>query len=118
MLLQLGRVPQALSWYECDRVVSRILLDKGHSPKHAAEQEQAFDSALAALLLRTDFWELKTLTPLPDVLEELGLPLTSGALVYALGHEEELRIDGSTTPPARIFTRYSFAIGICPDGKT
>jgi tetratricopeptide (TPR) repeat protein len=107
--LQLGRIPQALCWHECERVVSRVLEDRGGPRKGAAEQEPGFDCGLAALLLRTDFWELKTITSLPDVLGALQLPLASGALLYALGHVEELRAghaDDAAQDLHEIFLRY------------
>jgi hypothetical protein len=92
--LQLGRLPHLLAWHEVDCVVRRILADQGYGTARLAGGEQAFDLTLGILLLKTDFWELKRLSTLPDVLERLGLPGASITLIYALGYEEELRDEG------------------------
>ena len=92
--LQLGRLPHILAWHEVDRVVRRILVDQGCDETPLSEGDQAFDLILGILLLKTDLWELKRLSTLPDLLDRLGLPGASVALTYALGHEEELRDEG------------------------
>ena len=53
------------------------------------------DASLAILLLRTDFWELKWLDFLPEVLERLGLYYPWIALLYALGYEDRIRSETS-----------------------
>jgi len=88
--LQLGRIPHILSWHEVDRVVRIALGEQGYEKLRITERDQDFDAILGMLLLRTDIWDLKKLTKLPDLLEELGLPNASIALSYSLGHEEEL----------------------------
>ena len=88
--LQLGRIPQAISWHEVDIVVREILVKKG-TVKADVDSEVAFDATLGILLLRTDFWELKWLSSFPDVLDNRGLFSASMALKYALGYEDELR---------------------------
>ena len=94
MELQLGRLPHLLAWHEVDRVVRNILADQRYDITRLAAGEQAFDLILGILLLKTDLWELTRLSTLPDVLERLDLPGASTALMYALGHEEELRDEG------------------------
>lgn len=88
--LQIGRLPQILAWHELDMMMTRILVDKGYDPKKLATGEKDFDAILGNLLLRTDIWQLKQLTTLPDVLSKLDLHAASFALQYALGDEEEL----------------------------
>jgi len=89
--LQLGRLPQILAWHEADTVVRSILADQGYDESRLLEGEMEFDFILAILLLKTDVWELKRLSTLPDVLNGLNLPNASIALIYALGPEEQLR---------------------------
>lgn len=89
--LQLGRVPQCLSWHEVDTIVRSILIEKGAYKGSLSDGEVAFDAILGILFLKTDHWELKRLTALPDVLDRLGLFSAWAALMYALGYEDELR---------------------------
>lgn len=89
--LQLGRLPQALAWHEVDAAVTHALIEKGTEQSHVRQDIRGFDMALGILFLKTDFWELKRLSTFPDVLDRLGLPASSLALLYALGYEEELR---------------------------
>ncbi len=93
--LQLGRLPQILAWHEADIALRVALVAKGHDESEFGEGEREFDLGLGILLLKTDFWELKWLSRLPDVLERMGLFGSCVALIYALGHEEELRGEGS-----------------------
>ena len=91
--LQLGRLPQILAWHEVDRAIRIALLEQGYEKLRLTEREQDFDAILGMLLLRTDIWDLKSLTKLPDTLESLALSNASVALLYSLGHEEELMDD-------------------------
>ena len=88
--LQLGRIPHILAWHEIDRIIRIALVEQGYEKLRMIEGDQDFDAILGMLLLKTDIWDLKELTKLPDTLEELGLPNASVALIYSLGHEEEL----------------------------
>jgi len=88
--LQLGRVPQALSWHEVEMVSRGALAAKGEN-EELDERDMAFDASLGLLFLKTDLWELKRLSRLPDVLNRLGLFNAWAALLYALGHEDKLR---------------------------
>jgi hypothetical protein len=88
--LQLGRIPHILTWHEIDKVARAALIEQGYEKLRLTERDQDFDVILGILLLRTDIWDLKRLTKLPDILEELDLPNAFLALMYSLGHEEEL----------------------------
>ena len=87
--LQLGRIPHILTWHEIDKVVRTTLVEQGYEKLRLTERDQDFDGILGMLLLRTDIWDLKQLTKLPDTLEKLDLHYASIALTYSLGHEEE-----------------------------
>lgn len=89
--LQLGRIPQALSWHEVDMAVRAILIEKCAIKNDPFEEALAFDAALGLLFLKTEHWDLKRLSALPDILDRLGLPSSCLALKYALGYEDELR---------------------------
>jgi len=88
--LRLGRMPHLLTWLELDRVVRAVLADRGYSMERLSKHDEIFDPILGMLLLRTDLRELRELTTLPDVLDGLDLPGAAVALMYALGHEDEV----------------------------
>ena len=93
--LRLGRVPCVLSWIQ-------VLLAL-HSAINGGEADNSqFDDALiemdrvlGALLLRTEFFDLKDLEYLPKVLVQLQLDASFMALLFALGHEGVLRSEGA-----------------------
>lgn len=92
--LQLGRLPQTLEWHRTDIAVRQALIDKGYDGSKLFEGDLEFDLTLGIILLKTDFWDLKRLSNLPEVLEDLGLTYASMALLYALGYEDEIPSDG------------------------
>jgi len=105
--LRLRRIPQTLAWHELDRTVRSVLSGEEGSPSEEHTQsEVTFDGILGILLLKTDPWDLKRLTRLPDVLEAMGLFNSSIALRYSLGDkasvEEDLR-ECSVRPLAEYF---------------
>jgi hypothetical protein len=65
------------------------------SKKYLREDIQELDAGLGCLLLNLEEPDLHRLEALPDILEALGLFLARTALLYALGHEDTLREDGS-----------------------
>lgn len=88
--LRLGRLPYVLTWHEVDQALRASLVARGYTMNRLFEHNQTFDAILGILLLKTDVWELRELTTLPDVLDVLDLPLASVALLYALGHEDQV----------------------------
>jgi hypothetical protein len=109
--LQLGRVPQALAWHEVDTIVRQVLNDKRGLESTYSEEDGVFDAILGILFLKTDYWELKWLSSLPDVLDQLGLFNAWAALMYALGHESELRetffqVIGAGEDPKTLFAKW------------
>jgi hypothetical protein len=87
--LQLGRVPQVLEWHSIDLAVRQVLADQGYDIDRLRVGKFDFDAILGILLLRTETWQLRWLTRLPDVLDNLLLHNASVALRYALGHEDK-----------------------------
>jgi hypothetical protein len=91
--LQLGRIPCALVWIQAFLILSRTAdSDEGHQTK-LQEEWTHVDGVLAALLLRTDIFDLKDLAVLPGVLEQFHLDASWMALLYALGYEDRLRAE-------------------------
>lgn len=86
--LRLGRLPHILAWHEVDVIVRHALVARGYDSQALFESEPAFKALLARLLLRTDFFDLRSLGNLPDVLDRLGLDIPADTLLYALGHKE------------------------------
>jgi hypothetical protein len=101
--LRLGRLPHLLAWHELDRILRSALLDRGYRLRQLSKHDQSFDALLGVLFLRTDFRELRELSPLPAVLEDLDLALAAIALKYALGHEDEV-LQGMIEGPANAET--------------
>ncbi len=86
--LRIGRLPQVLAWHAPDVYATSALAAHGDTPAKLTELEKNFDALLGILLLRTDLFDLRWLKRLPDGLERLNLVHASGALLYALGHDE------------------------------
>lgn len=93
--LQLGRVNHVLAWMGMAPAVVGILSLKGEELDEYKSWQLFHDQLLGALLLRTDIDELKWLGSLPVILEMLELDHSWMAILYALGHEEELRAQGA-----------------------
>ena len=89
--LQLGRIPEVLSWHEVDSLIRGILIEQGYDEHHLQQGGMEFDVILGIMLLKTDFWELKNVVRLPDQLCEMGLDAASVALLHALGHDSEYK---------------------------
>ena len=92
--LQLGRLPQTLEWHRTDIAVRQALIDKGYDGNVIFKGNREYDLTLGALLLKTNFNELKWLSNLPDILEGLGLIGASTTLLYTLGYEEKIESEG------------------------
>jgi hypothetical protein len=83
--LQLGRTGQTLTWHELEGLLAVALSERDVDVASIENGDEQFDSSLALLFLKTDFWELKQIRRLPDTLEQMNLPLASIALLYAIG---------------------------------
>lgn len=88
--LQLGRLPHVLAWHTSHAAIESALAAHGDDPDQAFGDNEIFDASVAVLLLRTGIFDLGRLKHLPDGLERIGLPAASMALIYALGHDEEV----------------------------
>ncbi len=88
--LQLGRLPHVLAWHTSHASVESALAAHSDDPDQAFGDAEIFDASVAVLLLRAGIFDLGRLKQLPDGLERIGLPAASMALIYALGHDEEV----------------------------
>jgi hypothetical protein len=89
--LRLGRLPHLLAWHEIDMLVRADLAGRGYDPDALFADEASFQGVVGSLLLRTDLFDLRALTTLPDVLDRLDLPIAADSLLgflITLGHEE------------------------------
>ncbi|MBV9428919.1 MAG: hypothetical protein JO084_14465 [Bradyrhizobiaceae bacterium] len=93
--LALGRVPHILSAYELGAIVrnarSRTEDQRSFANKRRIEQGHR----LAALLLSTNFDDLRRIAKLPDALGRLGLEQVRIVLLFLMGNEDVLRSEGS-----------------------
>ena len=89
--LRLGRLPHILAWHEVDMLIRQELAVRGYDSELLFESETAFKGLVARLLLRTDFFDLKALQKLPDVLDRLGLDIPAAALLHMMGHSDRFK---------------------------
>ena len=83
--LELGRLPQALEWYELATIGAKALGKEEQEPS-----ADLFDAIVGILFLKADVGSLRSLERLPDTLEEMGLSMSRSALLHSLGHVHEL----------------------------
>ena len=89
--LQLGRPGQALSWHHHEGIIRQVLLERGYAEEEFAEGDLQFNLAFGALLLRSDAWDLKWISHLPDALSRNGLPIAADCLFFMLGYEDKIQ---------------------------
>ena len=92
--IQLGRVPQILTYVRFEQVLARHLQLTGKAKEQFAEQFEDQDRALAMLLLRSSLRQLASMDRLPKTVESLGLLASGATLLFALGHEDALPSEG------------------------
>jgi hypothetical protein len=92
--LELGRVPQILGAIS----IYRGLIGATEQPDEIAakipEQLQTWEAILGMLLMRADLGQLRALEQMPATLENEGLVIARGALLWALAGTQALRDDG------------------------
>lgn len=91
--LQIGRIPQILSWHEVDLIVREVLRTKGDSIDELEDRDHAFDAILGMQFLRFDLPLLNDVGRLPTTLDGLELYNSSLALRFALGEESSVAAD-------------------------
>ena len=89
--IQLGRVPCVLEWIQTTDAITRYVLSEERQFDKYFEERNSQDAVLSILLLKTDFWELKWLGFLPEILDKMKLYDSWAALLYVLGYEDRLR---------------------------
>ena len=93
--LQLGRIPHVLNCLVFSRALASHLVLSEDEKVEYDEIVNTQDLILGIHMLNTPIDLLSKLAQLPDTLEQLGLANARLALLYALGHEEFLRGEGS-----------------------
>ncbi|UCV05914.1 tetratricopeptide repeat protein [Dechloromonas denitrificans] len=93
--VELKHFPEALEAIQIARGCLSSLPFSDESAKAAQERLQDFDGVLACQIINLGETDLEGLRTAPDILEGLGLFVSRAALLYALGHENLLRSDGS-----------------------
>ncbi|GEM_PF-3834628 len=88
--LQLGRVPQSLSWYRLECLLEEQAAEAGTTQQADTTllERHRYDHSLGILLLRSTMEQLPRLSRLPAALRDLGLLLSSCSLRWALGDDE------------------------------
>ena len=71
--VQLGRLPQILAWHQVYFGIMGVLVEKGYDVEWPGDAEIQFDAILGMRFLKADLAQLKPLTRLPDVLDNLDL---------------------------------------------
>ncbi|MVA72096.1 hypothetical protein GOZ81_13540 [Agrobacterium vitis] len=93
--LQLGHILDVLSAIRFLHAIGSNAPLDADSGERLKKQITEFDHLLACLLIVQPPEEIRRLESLPDVLEELTLFSARLALLYRLGHIDELKTDGS-----------------------
>jgi hypothetical protein len=92
---RLGRLPFILSAHYLEMAV-RSARAKNDEQRQRLEQAQTDHGGIVgALLLRSRLADLALAGQLPDTLERIGMAQARLALLFAMGHEETLRGEGS-----------------------
>jgi len=92
--LKLGRVPQILYAHELEMIVRNAQARTDGQRRRLDKVQDVHMMQLASLLLQTPFDKLGDIAQLPDGLERLALPMSRTALLYLMGNEEILRMEG------------------------
>ncbi|MYA88478.1 MAG: hypothetical protein F4X97_08520 [Boseongicola sp. SB0662_bin_57] len=92
--LKLGRVPQILSAHELELIVRNAQARTDGQRRRLDQMHAAHMTQIASLLLQTPVAELGDIAQLPDALERLALPMSRCALLYLMGNEDILRMEG------------------------
>ncbi len=93
--LELQHIPDFLYAIQLLNGALATLPLSDESKDKVREDIHEFDMALGCLFLNLDETNLNSLEALPDILEALGLFSARSALLYALGHVDTMRTDGS-----------------------
>lgn len=93
--VELKHFPDALEAIQIARGCLSSLPFSDESAKAAHERLRDFDRVLACEIINLGEIDLERLRAAPDILDGLQLFFSRTALLYALGHEDLLRSDGS-----------------------
>ncbi len=89
--LQLGRVPSVLEWVQVESALAFAQQLSKEKTGSLSKERFTQDATLGILILKSTLEDLQRLRFLPDVLDQLDLPYSRMALLYALGYEDQLR---------------------------
>ena len=89
--IQLGRVPIAIAWIELAFIILQQIKLNDKRKNLFLKELESQDFVLGLLLLKTDFYELKWLKFLPDILDKYNFIKSWFTLLYIFGHEKYLR---------------------------
>lgn len=89
--IQLGRIPEVLSWWEIGSALLQHVRMDDDVLKDLEQERSIQDGTFGILFLRMNLNQLKLLGKLPKILEHLGFQNAPMALLYALGQEDVLR---------------------------
>ena len=94
--VQLGRLAHVLMGVELENILGPLLARTEERRKEFAEYRQLTEGMLGIGLLSASLPQLREMEDLPEALEELGLFIPKGFLLYALGYRDEMRNEGFT----------------------
>lgn len=92
--LKLGRVPQMLSAHELEIAVRSAQSRTDGQRRHLDKVQKTHAMEIASLLLQTPYDQMNAIAQLPDALERLALPISRTALLYLMGNESIVRMEG------------------------
>ena len=103
--IQLGRVPQALCWFEFHRMMLNAVDLTDEQIERLAEESVLRDAILAIAVLRTPWPDLAMLDRAPGLLGRMGLDMCRLAAMFLLGYEEAVGFETGIDEPENFFTK-------------
>lgn len=97
--MQLGRIPQILQAITWTRVCEGLLTSAGPGEAQSEQEMMLLQAVLGIHLLNVPFSRISALELLPDILARLDLEMPRLAVLYALGHEEQVNNEGFAEAP-------------------
>lgn len=103
--IQLGRVPQALCWFEFHRSMLNAVDLTDEQIERLAEENTLMDTILAIVVLRTPWSDLPRLDRVPGLLGGFGLDMCRLAAMFLLGYEEAVGFEAGIDKPEEFFAK-------------
>lgn len=93
----IGRLPVILCWYELFSILKKYFQSESNDEAEEMPTENLIDGCLCTRISNLPFEQFKSLSFLPDILNQSELWLSSDTALYLLGNEDLIELDPSLT---------------------